>query len=445
MKTSWSSHLQPSGKPLLSRVIGAIAAGLIGLAAGHGLRAEVVIPSGEPADQTSCLGGCLTYTVNATGTPPLSYEWRIYTNTTQYRVVSGEFSNTIVLCDVPVNNWRVRVVVTDGDGQSAESRLARMIIMQPPILTQQTIGGSAVAGEGFTQTVTASGTPLYYQWYFNGQPMPGKTGSSLGIANVQSTNEGDYHVVVSNACNLVSSETNRLTVGPDATFTRVTTGPVVTDLGNSATGTVADQDGDGDLDLFVSRYLNGLSTLYLNKGDGTFTGVTNEISPVSRGEYGGGIWADFDNDGAVDFFVTDPVGVYPSYFAFNDGAGHFTTMEFEPQSPWATTMIDYNHDGLLDLFMTRGYAATVNRMYRNLSGRSFQLATQAEVGDLLTLTPTYGTAAWADYDDDGAMDLFAPSSVSQNGCQMYHNSGSGRFTLVTNQVTQDALNGQTAG
>jgi hypothetical protein len=69
------------------------------------------------------------------------------------------------------------------------------------------------------------------------------------------------------------------------TFTRITSGPLVTDLGSSFGATVADYDGDGYLDVYVARYLSGRSGLYHNNGDGTFVGVTNGVFPVSRGRY----------------------------------------------------------------------------------------------------------------------------------------------------------------
>jgi hypothetical protein len=107
------------------------------------------------------------------------------------------------------------------------------------------------------------------------------------------------------------------------------------------------------------------------------------------------------------------------------------------------TMADYNQDGLLDLYLTKGETVTANRLYRNLGGRSFQAATSEEVGDLLL--PTYGAASWADYDDDGRPDVFAASRANVNQCQMYHNEGGGRFVAAVNEVTFSGISGTTAG
>jgi len=431
----------------VSKVTGAIMAGLVWLGVVIGLHAQPVIPSTQPSNQVACLGGCLTYSVEATGTPPLNYQWRIYT-TTGYSVVPGETASTIVLCNVPTNNTRLRVVVTDGGGLSSTSRLALMTIVLPPSITQQPRGAWAVIGESFIQSVIANGTTPRYQWYFNGQPLDGKTANSLVISSVQLTNEGVYHVVISNVCGVVTSDTARLTVVPNTTFAQITSGPLVQDLGDSPYASIADYDGDGRLDVFANRHVNGLSTLYRNLGGGNFARVTNDFSPMSWG-YPSSEWADLDNDGRLDVLVVDVTGSLPNFFALNNGDGSFTKTLIEKVTAWSISMMDYDQDGFLDLHLIGGSRWT-NSLYRSLGGQSFQSVTSAEVGgDLLTAPPVNQFASWADFDDDGRQDLFVASFTNYPGftvtnympCQMYRNEGRGRFVTATNQVTQDAIHG----
>ena len=78
------------------------------------------------------------------------------------------------------------------------------------------------------------------------------------------------------------------------TFTEITVGPHVTDLGSSGYGCWGDCDGDGYADLSVSRYA-GARVIYRNNGDGTFS----LLAPPSLtpGFSGPGAWGDWDNDG----------------------------------------------------------------------------------------------------------------------------------------------------
>jgi hypothetical protein len=108
-------------------------------------------------------------------------------------------------------------------------------------------------------------------------------------------------------------------------------------------------------------------------------------------------------------------------------------------SPWSQHAIDYDGDGLLDLYFTSWPAsgANPNRLYRNLGGRNFQAVTSGEVGSILGVW-TMGNAAWADYDDDGWEDMVAADLNTSRGF-LYRNTGAGRFVSVTNQITQASI------
>src|SRR5262245_39848028 len=90
--------------------------------------------------------------------------------------------------------------------------------------------------------------------------------------------------------------------GSGVTFTRVTTGPIVTDSGHSFGCAWGDYDNDGDLDLIVGRGYGDASALYRNNGNGTFTRVSNAITEAV-GDTDGVVWGDYDNDGDLDLFA----------------------------------------------------------------------------------------------------------------------------------------------
>lgn len=83
----------------------------------------------------------------------------------------------------------------------------------PPGISTQPVSQSVATGGSVTFTVTATGTtPLTYQWRFGGMNIPGATGSSLTLSNVQTADAGPYTVTVSNNVSSVSSNAATLTV-----------------------------------------------------------------------------------------------------------------------------------------------------------------------------------------------------------------------------------------
>ena len=92
------------------------------------------------------------------------------------------------------------------------------------------------------------------------------------------------------------------------TFTKITTGPVVTDAADGQGCAWVDFDDDGDLDLYISCNRTGASLLYRNDGNGVFTKITT--GPIVNAGVGsvGASWADLDNDGLIDLFVSRQSG-----------------------------------------------------------------------------------------------------------------------------------------
>src|SRR3989442_14711065 len=92
--------------------------------------------------------------------------------------------------------------------------------------------------------------------------------------------------------------------GQEAPFTGISVGRVVTDGGDSTGVSWADYDQDGYLDLFVSNFGTPRNFLYHNNQDETFTRVDNGPITTDIMNAEGCVWADFDNDGDLDLFVS---------------------------------------------------------------------------------------------------------------------------------------------
>jgi hypothetical protein len=136
--------------------------------------------------------------------------------------------------------------------------------------------------------------------------------------------------------------------------------------GVGAAVSVVDADGDGWADFYATSSDFGTpNALYLNRRDGTFRDIASaagvaDLNRAGEGASMGSIWADYDNDGLVDGFVYK-YG-YPQLF-HNDGVRggvpHFTDVtEQSGLRHWmnanGATWIDYDRDGLLDLYVA-GY------------------------------------------------------------------------------------------
>jgi enediyne biosynthesis protein E4 len=240
------------------------------------------------------------------------------------------------------------------------------------------------------------------------------------------------------------------------------------------TGGVAvfDYNNDGLLDIY---FTNGASIpsleksnpsyynrLFRNNGDGTFTDVTEKSGLGGIGYSMGVAAADYDNDGFVDLYVT---GVNKNQLFHNNGDGTFTDVTAKagvdgtiPKigKAWSVTAgwLDYNNDGLLDLFVVNylkydirtahrcssqglptycspnEFEGTPNILYRNNGDGTF-----TNVSESSHISQYIGKGmgvAFADYDDDGFTDIFVSNDTFPNF--LLRNDGDGTFTDVALQA-----------
>ena len=216
----------------------------------------------------------------------------------------------------------------------------------------------------------------------------------------------------------------------DSTFTKITIGPA--SVGNCSAGAWGDFNNDGWLDLYVTPLAIGGSYLFQNNGNGTFTRVTNALTQSSSAMVACG-WGDFDNDGQLDMFRLILSGS-PQLFQ-NLGGGVFTNVTASTLGAltiggadlaWG----DYGNDGNLDIFVAGSATTPQGLLLHNQGNGTFLTAT----GLTLPRGDTVGSA-WADYDNDGRLDL-ATSRYRLSGIagsnMLFHNEGNGIFRAMTN-------------
>ncbi|MBL9135377.1 MAG: CRTAC1 family protein [Verrucomicrobiales bacterium] len=227
-------------------------------------------------------------------------------------------------------------------------------------------------------------------------------------------------------------------------------GVLASDVGNSVGASWADWDRDGHLDLFVPNgalVYDQADFLFRNLGNGRFERVLQ--SPIAKPQLSStqGSWADYDNDGDPDLFVTHSQDEGNSLFR-NDGPQGFIQVAaaagvgFRGDSSGAAWG-DYDNDGHLDLFVTNirlGQAATRNYLFHNQGNGTFQRLTN----NVLTAdTGHFTSGTWVDFDNDGLLDLFVAvdSSPGPGYNRLYRNLGSGNFVRITGgALVTDAAN-----
>jgi len=166
-------------------------------------------------------GQSATFTVVATGTAPLSYQWQnAATNANIAGATSASY--TINGTTLAESGSTYRVVVSNGVNPPATSNTVTLTVnaadVAPSITTQPT-NQTVTAGQTATFSVTATGTaPLSYQWQSmpGGANIAGATSSSYSITNTTTAQSGmQFQVVVSNGINPpAASNTVTLTVNP---------------------------------------------------------------------------------------------------------------------------------------------------------------------------------------------------------------------------------------
>ncbi len=162
----------------------------------------------QPQSQTNIAGTTAIFSVTASGTAPLAYQWR--TNGIP-RV--GATNATLTLSSVATNDaLNYDIIVTNLYG-AATSSVATLTVNQAPVITQSPQSQTNVAGSTAVFSVNAGGTaPLRYQWRTNGVPRPGATNTSLTLSSVTLADALNYDVVVTNNFGAATSAVAALTV-----------------------------------------------------------------------------------------------------------------------------------------------------------------------------------------------------------------------------------------
>jgi hypothetical protein len=214
---------------------------------------------------------------------------------------------------------------------------------------------------------------------------------------------------------------------------------------NYAGGVVVDDlNSDGRLDVLVSSMdLRGQLRYWTNEGDGKFTERTREAGLT--GLFGGlnMIQADYNNDGHIDILVLrgawmDTMGAHPNSLLRNNGDGTFTDVTFAAgmgdvhyptqSAAWA----DFDNDGDLDLYIGNETSKSVSapsQLFRNNGDETF-----TDIGSTAGVTNDRYCkgVACGDFNHDRLTDIYVSNLTGDN--RLYRNNGDGTFTDVAPEL-----------
>ncbi len=167
---------------------------------------DIIIP---PAHQTALVGQTATFSVTATGSPTLTYQWRRNGTNIPGATNTTYTTPTLTAAD---NGGMYSVVVTNPFGSIA-SQNGDLTVLSPAVIVTQPANRTVNVGQTAAFTVTATGSALTYQWRRNGAAIPGATSSTYTTAaTVMGDNGAQFSVVVSNALSNATSANALLTV-----------------------------------------------------------------------------------------------------------------------------------------------------------------------------------------------------------------------------------------
>ncbi|MDB6122582.1 MAG: Xanthan lyase, partial [Pedosphaera sp.] len=302
----------------------------------------------QPASQSVVAGNAVTFSVTATGTAPLTYQWRFNAVNISGATASSYTKSNVQAADA--GNYSVVVNNTAGSVTSANAALTVNI---PASITTQPISRAVDQGQSTTFTVTASGTaPLSYQWRFNAVNISGATTSSFTKSNCQGSDAGNYSVVVSNPYGSATSANAALTVNLPPSITTQPQSQTVAP-GANATFTVA---ATGASPLNYQWQLN-----QVNIAGATTTSYTRvNVQSADVGHYSVGVFNYLGTNFSADATLAlNSVPVFTETFE----SGNLNNWLPVGTSPLAiSTLQNHTTPGTQSAYLN----STLNKMYHNI-------------------------------------------------------------------------------
>jgi hypothetical protein len=207
---------------------------------------------------------------------------------------------------------------------------------------------------------------------------------------------------------------------------------------------VGDYDSDGDLDVTVSGATGSpeledhgaMLRIFRNDGNWVFTNVAGNF----HGRYGGNVsWADLDNDGDLDLFVSGrtlfpgDIGVITAY---ENQGGSFAAiinseLMYQLNSEGATAVGDFNNDGVPDV-VASGYDPVLTILSGD--GHNQFTAVKQVLPNVVSRS-----ANWVDFDNDDDLDFFVDLHLMQNNTDVRNTAPVAPASIVVDSIYNNSL------
>ena len=231
----------------------------------------------QPAGERVAYGSNGEFSVSASGTSPLTYQW--YKDGSAIQNANSSYYSLSAGSAASAGSYSVTVANAYG---SVTSTPVAFTVSDPvaPVITAQPLGQAVGYGGSETMSVSVTGSPpLVYQWFKDGAAIPNASGSSYYIASAIPTYAGSYTVTIANGQGTVTSAAAALTVTA-AVAPALLSQPISQILGFGGSGTLS-ANVTGSPNLSYQWFFNGAAIAGANYSSYSF----NAVQPSAAGNY----------------------------------------------------------------------------------------------------------------------------------------------------------------
>ncbi len=176
---------------------------------------SVPLVTSQPVARAACPGESVTFSIEATGAGPVTFQWR-----RDGQAIAGATASAFTLSSASAGDGGSYDCIATNRCGSSTSASATLTVNSAPVVVASPASTATCLGSSVQFSVSASGSPApTFAWKRNGAIIPGQVESTLAIASVQAGDAGDYVCIVTNACGSATSGTATLTVRTPVTIT----------------------------------------------------------------------------------------------------------------------------------------------------------------------------------------------------------------------------------
>lgn len=271
--------------------------------------------------------------------------------------------------------------------------------------------------------------------YNNGKPIPNEA-----ILNTETTVSGNVNGEFQQSvfCQGIKNNSSNTSL---LMFSNCHTSTVGNGNNNSWNASWIDYNQDGWEDLFIpSKEGNAKNQLYKNNGNGSFTAVSSNTIVDAKAKTAAAVWGDVNNDGYPEVLLVNATLQKTSLYLNSNG--QFAPIansgiDIDPQYFHGAAFADFDNDGYLDIIITNFFETRFHQLYKNNGNNTFTRITNTPI---TTVTERAMAPILADYNNDGLVDLFIPNGDNKAN-SLFKNKGSFQFEqILTGDIVADKKN-----